>query len=132
MNNDNKHFGVHLMMDLYDCDPKTLDDKSLVKNVLDVLPEKLGMKKLMEPCVLFANPNAQKDPGGWSGFVIIQESHISIHTFIKRRFVTIDVYSCKEFDVKEAVNYFKETFNTMEAEVYEEKRGRKYPERDIE
>jgi hypothetical protein len=34
--------------------------------------------------------------------------------------------------VKEAVNYFKETFNTMEAEVYEEKRGRKYPERDIE
>ena len=119
-------------MDLYDCDPKTLNDKNLVKNVLDILPEKLGMKKLMEPYVLFANPNAQKDPGGWSGFVVIQESHISIHTFIKRRFVTIDVYSCKEFDVKEAIDYFKKTFNTNEAEIYEEKRGRKYPEKDID
>jgi S-adenosylmethionine/arginine decarboxylase-like enzyme len=45
---------------------------------LNDLPEKLKMKKLAEPEVYFAagDPNT-KDLGGWSGFVVIAESHIS-------------------------------------------------------
>ena len=117
---------------MYNCDPKSLNDKRLVKKVLDVLPGKLGMKKLMKPHVLFAQPNGKKDPGGWSGFVMIQESHISIHTFIKRRFVTIDVYSCKEFDKDEAIKYFADSFGTNDSEIYIETRGKKYPAKNLE
>lgn len=100
-------FGLHLTIDAYNCDPKTLNDINLVYHVLDVLPEKIGMRRLMKPYVLFAEANSKRDPGGWSGFIMIQESHISLHTFIKRRFVTADVYSCKKFDTKIAIEYFK-------------------------
>lgn len=125
-------FGLHVMLDAYNCDPKTLNDKKLVYHILDTLPAKIGMKKLMKPYVLFAQANGKKDPGGWSGFMMIQESHISIHTFIKRRFVTADVYSCKDFDAKIVIEYFKKAFNTKNIESNVEVRGKKYPSENID
>lgn len=68
------------------------------------------MKKMTEPYVIKATSNefmGGKDPGGFSGFVIIQESHISIHTFAKRGFATVDLYSCKNFEPESAVEYLK-------------------------
>ncbi|EKD65551.1 MAG: S-adenosylmethionine decarboxylase proenzyme [uncultured bacterium] len=125
-------FGLHLMIDMYNCNPDTLNNKGLVHNILDTLPKKIGMRKLIEPHVVFAKSNGKKDPGGWSGFVIIQESHISLHTFIKRRFVTADVYSCKKFNTKKVTDYFKEIFKTQDVEFYIETRGKKYPAENID
>lgn len=125
-------FGLHLMIDAYDCDPKALNDKNLVYKILDTLPAKIGMKKLMKPFVVFAEANDKRDPGGWSGFVMIQESHISIHTFVKRRFITADVYSCKKFDAKAVIKYFKEVFKTKDVDYNVEVRGKRYPERNID
>lgn len=125
-------FGLHLMLDMYNCMPEVLNDKKLVLNILQTLPKELGMKILLDPVVAFAQPNGKRDPGGWSGFVMIQESHISIHTFIKRRFVTIDVYSCREFDIQYAINYFKKVFKTDDVEFEIEQRGKKYPMEDID
>ena len=39
-----------------------------------------------------------KSGGGVSGFVLIAESPISIHTFVERYYVNIDIFSCKSFD----------------------------------
>jgi S-adenosylmethionine decarboxylase len=128
----NVPFGLHLMLDLYGCDPKMLNNEKLVYDILDMLPEKIGMRKLMKPYILFAPGNEKRDPGGWSGFIMIQESHISMHTFIKRRFVTADVYSCKEFDPKIAIEYFKNIFKTADVEYSLEMRGKKYPIENID
>jgi S-adenosylmethionine decarboxylase len=125
-------FGLHLMIDAYNCDPAVLNDANVVYKILDELPEKIGMHKLIKPYVVFAEANDKKDPGGWSGFVIIQESHIAIHTFIKRRFITLDVYSCKEFDTDFAIKYFQNIFKTKEMEIETEVRGKKYPPENID
>ena len=125
-------FGQHLMLDAYDCDSKILNDKKLVYNILDTLPGKIGMRKLMKPYVLFAQANDKRDPGGWSGFVMIQESHISLHTFIKRRFITADIYSCKKFDTKIVIEYLKKVFKTKDMEYNVEMRGKKYPDSNID
>ena len=45
------------------------------------------------------NPN----DNGISGFVIIAESHISVHTFPGRDYVNIDIFSCKSFDHEQAL-----------------------------
>lgn len=45
--------------------------------------------------VYYAASNDKKGPGGWSGFAVIQESHISIHTFPERGFLSADVYTCR-------------------------------------
>lgn len=125
-------FGLHLMLDIYNCDPEALNDKDLVYDILNSLPEKIGMKKLMKPYVLFAEANNKRDPGGWSGFVMIQESHMSLHTFIKRRFITADVYSCKKFDPKVVLNHFKKTFKTKDIDYNIEIRGKRYSDKNID
>jgi len=120
------------MLEAYNCPPEVLNDANLAYKILDELPEKIGMHKLIKPYVVFAEGNEKKDPGGWSGFVIIQESHVSLHTFIKRRFVTVDVYSCRDFDTDFAIEYFKKMFKTDDVDFVIEQRGKRYPEENID
>jgi S-adenosylmethionine decarboxylase len=121
-------FGEHLMLDCYGADDVRLNSKDLVVRVLTELPGKLGMHPLAEPVVYFAEGTGEKDPGGWSGFVVIMESHISVHTFVGRGFLSADVYTCKNgMDQDFIVSYFKETFGCTDIEVNFVKRGTRYP-----
>ena len=126
------NFGEHLMLDCYGCDPDRLDDPNLVHRALRELPEKVGMRRLSDPVVLKAEDNAIKDPGGWSGIVVIAESHISVHTFPKRKFVSIDVYTCRNGLDRESISgYFTELFGAVEIEENFVKRGKRYPAYNI-
>ena len=128
----NVQFGEHLTIDGYQGDEKLLNNKEVVLSVLNDLPTQLGMNKLSEPEIYFAPGNDAKDPGGWSGFVVISESHISIHTFPKRRFLSADVYTCKNsLDVKKIVAYFTETFKLSDVETNLIKRGTRYPSKNL-
>lgn len=128
----NSLFGMHLTIDGYMGDHELLNDMSLVFNLLNELPEKIGMHKMMPPYVVISPPLNEKDSGGVSGFVMIAESHISAHTFPKKRFVSIDVYTCKsKLPTDFVVNYFKNAFKLKEIEVHEIKRGLKFPEHDL-
>ena len=123
-----KHFGEHLMIDGYGGSFEKLNDKDLVLQCLNDLPEKIGMNKLSEPEVCFAAGNGKKDPGGWSGFVLIFESHISIHTFPEKRFLSADVYSCNnDMETDLILKFFEKTFDLKEIEQNFVKRGLKYP-----
>lgn len=120
------------MLDGYGGDPKRLDNKDLVLLSLVELPYQLGMKRLSNPEVYEAPDNNIKDPGGWSGFVVIAESHISIHTFPARKFLSIDVYSCRNGLDREFIRkYYTEIFKLKEIEENFVKRGTKYPANNI-
>jgi S-adenosylmethionine decarboxylase len=122
------HFGEHLTIDGYEGNYAKLADEKLIRKVLNDLPTMLGMKKISEPVVCDAPSTCGKDCGGWSGFVIIAESHITIHTFPKKRFLTADVYTCKNnLDVKLVEDYFKEKFEIKNIEKNLIIRGTKYP-----
>ena len=126
------NFGQHLTIDGYGGNEGKLNDKELVLKCLNDLPEKLGMSKLSKPEIYFAPGNDAKDPGGWSGFVVIAESHISIHTFPKRGFVSADAYTCGEYlDQEFVIKYFKQAFGLTDVETNFIKRGTKYPVRNI-
>lgn len=121
------HFGEHLTIDGYGGSKEKLNDKELVLDCLNDLPEKLDMHKLSEPEIYFAKGNDIKDPGGWSGFVVIEESHISIHTFPEKGFISADVYTCKNGMNNDFIlNYFKEKFDLQDVEYNFIKRGTRY------
>ncbi len=123
-----QHFGEHFRLDGYGGNPDLLNDKNVVLDCLTNLPEKLGMKKLADPVVYFAPGNGHKDPGGWSGVVVINESHISIHTFPMRGFISIDVYTCKNgLEMKYTQEYFIAQFQLQDTETNYVERGKKYP-----
>ena len=86
---------------------------------MDRMPGELG-------CL--AEGNDKKDPGGFSGFVMIIESHISIHTFPARGFVSADVYTCQNgLDTDLIAAYLKEAFDLQDIEQNFIIRGTKYP-----
>jgi len=109
------------------CTARKLGDLPLITRALEELPQKMGMKRLIPPYVVRAPDNRKKDPGGYSGFVIVQESHLSIHTFPWRRFVSIDVYSCKSFKTAPVVSYFRRMFDIRKIEKNVIVRGKEYP-----
>jgi len=63
---------------------------------------------------------------------MIAESHISFHTFPKRGFVTIDVYTCQnELDTDKLTREFTDFFKLQDVDEYIKKRGTKYPAENI-
>lgn len=119
-------FGLHLTLDGYGGPKKLLADKSLVRKALLNLPILLQMKRISNPQVLWYSGLIPADCGV-SGIVMIAESHISIHTFCKKGFLTADVYSCKLFDTEKTINYFKKTFELNDLEINIIRRGLKFP-----
>jgi S-adenosylmethionine decarboxylase len=126
------HFGEHITIDGYGGNHDLLDNGEYVRGCFTELLDVLGMHPLTEPEVISAPDNQIKDPGGWSGFVIIAESHIAIHTFPKRRFISADVYTCQNgLDTELVTNYFKDKFELEEVETNFVIRGKKYPEHNV-
>ncbi len=125
-------FGEHITIDGYGGEFAFLNDRDLMQHCLIELPKLLAMHPLMTPAIQWAQPNDLKDPGGWSGYVLIAESHISIHTFPHRRFLSADVYTCRNgTDMNIVIRYFTEKFGLADTESYFIKRGTKYPVRNI-
>lgn len=132
MGNMAMHFGEHVMVDGYGGSPTLLDDKKVVRSCLDELCDLMKMYQLGKPQVYRAPDNHMKDPGGWSGFVVIAESHIAMHTFPRRKFLTADIYSCKSgIDANFFSDFLRKKFKLEEVEMSLVERGLKYPDHNI-
>ena len=92
-------FGTHLVLDLQDCPAAKLSNRKFVLSFLNLLPKELGMRKISKPVVKEIKTVLDE---GLSGFVMIAESHVSVHTFPKLHSAHVDVFSCKPFDVGKA------------------------------
>ena len=120
-------FGPHLILDLYGCDKKKIDDYDYVYKILDEMPEMLGMHKFSTPQLtkIPIQPNSF-DKGGLTGFVILIESHLSIHTFPRDGFTSFDIFSCKFFSEESAISYLMEKLGAKRVEKNRIERGRDF------
>lgn len=116
---------MHLAIDGYGRDPHVMEDEVLVRQLLDSYPAEIGMTKICEPIVL-RYVGTKPEDWGVSGFVMIAESHISIHTFVERCFVNIDVFSCKEFDADRVIRDLTEKLKLTKVNSYILTRGLEY------
>lgn len=119
-------FGPHLMIDAYGCDKAKLEDLGLVASILDELPPAIDMTKIMPPYVFRYSGEVPED-WGVSGVVLIAESHISIHTFPEKGYLSFDMFSCREFDVDYATDYIVREFGAQRFERQLVSRGREFP-----
>lgn len=117
---------MHLTIDGYGGDVKKLADVELVRSTLDSYPGEIGMTKISIPHVMRYVGDKPED-WGVSGFVLIAESHISIHTFVDRGYVWVDIFSCKAFDAPGAVEDLKRIFDLESVEARILERGLEYP-----
>lgn len=119
-------FGQHLMLDGYGCDRDKLMDLNGIYDFLSRYPDEIKMTKIMPPYVFKYSGKVPED-WGISGFVLIAESHISIHTFPDKLYLSLDIFSCKHFDAELAAKRIKEIFSIEKMEVKILNRGQEFP-----
>jgi S-adenosylmethionine decarboxylase len=119
-------FGLHLTLDGYDCLRESLMNLDQVYRFLDTCPDLIQMTKIMPPYVFKYQGKAESD-WGLSGFVLIAESHISIYTFPDRNYLSLDIFSCKDFDTQVAVEYITDLFGIERHETNILNRGLEFP-----
>lgn len=90
----------HIICDLKNCNKKISSPNSL-REFIDGLVKLVKMSILEGPIVAEGKP---ENPG-FSAVVIIDFSHISIHTFTKYNEALIDIFSCKPFERNIVMDY---------------------------
>lgn len=119
-------FGPHLMLDCKKCDLEKISDVGYVFDVLNTLPDKIGMTKITQPYV-FPYSGLVPEDKGVTGIVVIAESHLSFHSFVEKDYFFFDLFSCKPFDVDAARDYIIEAFGVQEVDVHYVERGLDFP-----
>jgi S-adenosylmethionine decarboxylase len=96
--------GSHLLIELFDCDPRTLEEERVVG---DAMREAAVDSK----ATVVAQSFHEFKPYGVSGAVIIQESHYTIHTWPEHRYAAVDLFYCGgSVLVHKAVDVLRERF----------------------
>jgi S-adenosylmethionine decarboxylase len=79
--------GRHVIAELDGCDGDVISDTESIRRHLLDAARRAGATVLAEETFEFKN-------GGVSGFVLLAESHISIHTWPEHGYAAIDIYTC--------------------------------------
>jgi S-adenosylmethionine decarboxylase len=98
-------------------------NRETVKKYLLDLAKELGMTlhpSLPEqPIITSATGKSNPIHDGYEGIVIWLESGASLYIWERSRFLTTDIYTCKPFDAKKAVDFVAKFFQTSEIEYSE-------------
>lgn len=95
----------HCVAELYRADAEKLNDEAFIREALVDAAELAGATLIDVKTHAF-------DPQGVTGFALLAESHISIHTWPEYGFAAIDAFTCGDTtDPELACNYLAATFN---------------------
>ena len=117
---------MHITIDGFGGNPRLLGNEDLVRNLLDRYPDEIGMTKITTPHCFEYHGDKPED-WGVSGFVIIAESHIAVHTFPEHGQVWVDIFSCKGFDETPAIDLIVDAFELKSTRIHKLERGLEYP-----
>ena len=121
-------FGPHLMLDCYGCNETKLKDLKFILKFLNDLSDLIGMHKIAEPHAIdYSGRPESFDKGGISAVVIIAESHVSVHTFPLQKYMSLDIFSCKNFDINKAIEFTVKSFEVKKFEKQLTNRGLEFP-----
>jgi len=99
--------GTHWIFDGQGVPTAHLEEARL-RQVLDELPELLGLSKVCPPQTFHHDEHGQRTV---AGIVLLSESHFSLHAFPTQGLVHGDLFSCKRFDVDVARRFLRQFFS---------------------
>jgi S-adenosylmethionine decarboxylase len=109
--------GTHLLLELRDCNPKTLGS-------LEFVQETLKNAALEAKATIVEVAFHEFSPFGISGMVVIAESHLAIHTWPEYGYAAVDVFTCGDLiDPRIAAEFLIEKFACKNPSIIEMKRG---------
>lgn len=110
------YLGRHFIVELYNCN-NCIENLSVIKKILT------EAAKISRATIIHTKLH-KFSPQGITGYVLLAESHISIHTWPEYRYIAVDVFTCSHTMLPEAaVEYLINTFQAQDVKMKKIKRG---------
>lgn len=106
--NDESQWGLHIAIDLGECDHEKISDGEYIKQFAIDLADHIHMKRYGEPIAV--RFGAEPKVEGYSLIQLIETSCIAGHFAEDTDRAFIDVFSCREYPPEATAQYCKEYF----------------------
>jgi len=108
------YWGYHLMLDCSGCNDN-IKDRDQIYQFIKELVKRIDMIAAGEPIIEYLLPG--EDKAGYSLMQLITTSNICAHFVEPDSTAYLDVFSCKEFDIKLAEEIFNKYFSPTKVRV---------------
>lgn len=120
-----KSLGHHYFFEFYDCPAENLSQLEPIRHAMLTAARKAGASIVND---LFH----QFSPQGVSGVVVIEESHLSIHTWPEFGYAAVDFFTCSSRTEPEmAMQYLAQFFSCANSEIKIFERGARLKQSDM-
>lgn len=97
---------THLLLECRGCLAAMLDDRQAIADLLEQAAHACALHVVHRAMHAFA-------PHGLTGYLLLEESHISVHTWPERGFMLMDVLSCAPLDCERLVEAVRQILGTV-------------------
>ena len=112
----NVALGNHILVEFMNCDPHIMNDVAAIERDMVAAAQKAKATVINSTFHHFS-------PYGVSGVVVIQESHLAIHTWPEYGYAAVDLFTCGEMDAWISFDFLKEAFKSKSYSAIEMRRG---------
>ncbi len=109
--------GYHLLLDLHGCDEKLIDDVQFLS--------KIGKEAaIVAKLKVIGEIQHHFQPQGVTVILMIEESHISFHSWPEHQYLAVDLFTCGSVEAaKDAIKYLQKQIPCQEFTLKEVPRG---------
>jgi spermidine synthase len=109
--------GKHILAEFSGCTPEVMNDVGLIENAMVEAAKTAGATLINTTFHHFS-------PYGVSGVIVIQESHLAIHTWPEYGYASVDIFTCgDQVDPWVSCKFLKKAFEATDLSAIELKRG---------
>lgn len=108
--------GRHLLAEFHDCGADALDDPARIERLMNEAARLSGATVVRSVFHAFS-------PHGVSGVVVVEESHLAVHTWPEYRYAAVDYFYCGDLDCGAALRRLEEGLLAARVETKEVARG---------
>lgn len=108
--------GRHLLVEYRGCSPEALNDIERIQKLMESAAKAAGMTIVTSVFKAF-------QPQGVTGVVVLEESHLSIHTWPEKGYAAVDCYTCGVGDPARCNEVLMDGLRAQKIEVIRVERG---------
>ena len=111
-----KTLGRHILVEYYNCDSEILKDPAFIES-------QMKQAALEAKATIVESVFHHFNPWGVSGAVIVEESHLTIHTWPEYGFASADFFTCGDIDPWKSFEFLENVLKAEFSESVEIPRG---------
>ena len=86
-------------------------NENAIKEFFSKIISDLNLKAYGDPIIFSPQSLGKEENQGYDAFIPLIDSGISLYVWTSKKFLSIVIYTCKDFDEEQAISSAKEFFN---------------------